>query len=337
MRVLYKETFSEIRASERLREEVQGVTRQSRKPKQQWKLLLIPAAVIMLILAGVAGASDKDIREPLREDLDVIEERTMEEELGQSWTENGGILDEAQKQRIAQAVQTVNISDTRDGVTVTVEQIYATEHHLSMLMKIQGEDLANLHHTDLRTYTLSGTVSGHPETAVSYGYLGSTDLGTLEDGTLLRSFECAISQEELSLLDGAELELRMKNLKVFGDTEWILPISIAPAENREILTLEQARAGGYLNWDHDNYRKPEDIITLQNLEVSSTGFQFRTLSGWPGDVFVCLTDGQEIKSLGAEGGGTTGSPMEFAGCWPAPVDLNLVMALKIGEILIPLY
>lgn len=336
MSVLYKETFGEIRASERLRDEVGNVTKQNRKPKRQWKQFLIPAAVIMLILAGVAGANDKDIREPLREDLDVIEEFTLEEELGQFWTENGGILDEAQKHRIAQAVQTVNISDTRDGVRVLVEQIYATEHYLSMLIKIQGEDLANLHHTDLRTYTLNGTVYGNPETEISDGYFGATDLGTLEDGTLLRSFECAISQKELSLLEGAELELRVKNLKVFGDTEWVLPISIAPAENREILTLEQAKAGGYLNSNHDD-RKPEHMITLQNLEVSSTGFKFRTLSGWPGEVFICLTDGQEIKSPGAEGGGTTGSPLNFTGRWPAPVDLSQAIAIKIGEVIIPLY
>lgn len=336
MKTSYRKMFDEVQASEKLRGEVRNMTRRERKPRKHMKWLILAAALIV-VLAGVVAADGNDTREPLRDDLPVIEAITLEEELGRQWEENGGILDEAQKQVIAQAVQAIYVSDTCGGVTVTVDAVYATELYLELLVKIQGKDLSDLYHGDLGTYALNGSALARPEMEITKSYCSASDLGTLEDGTLVRHLVLGISQEELSLLDGAELKLRMRNLKTFGDEEWVLPISLAPAVNREVLTVDEAAASGYAPEKSGSQRKSSlETIRLQDIRVTATGFRFRTAWGSPGTVYLCLSNGTEIKHHEMSDSGNTDGPHDVEGRWPAPADFSKIEALRVGDTVISL-
>ena len=58
--------------------------------------------------------------------------------------EAGGILDEAQKEVIAQAVQNVRASDTQDGITVSIDSVYVTEFYLEMLRMFRAQSAEKL-------------------------------------------------------------------------------------------------------------------------------------------------------------------------------------------------
>ena len=338
MKASYREMYDEIHAPGSLREAVQAVTKLERKPKKRVRWLLA-AAVLAAALVGAVGADSEGLREPLRKDLPVIAPVTLEEELGRSWMEGGGVLDEEQKEVIAQAVQNVRASDTQDGVTVTVDAVYATEFYLEMLLNIRGESLANASGRNLITCELSGSVSSAPDREISHRYTGSSDLGVTADGTLVRSLCLGISPEEgLSLLDGGELELRLRCLKTYGDGEWVLPISLAPAADREVFSLEEAAAMGYPSSDSRNRQEDEaEPITLRDIRVTSTGFQFRTDWGCP-ETGVCLrlSNGTEIEHGDASERGRAEGPHKVEGRWPAPADFSQIESLRVGNTVIPL-
>lgn len=338
MGMLYRELFDEVCAPDRLKKEVWKMTKEERKPRKrvQW---LLAAAALAAVLMGVAGADSGGLREPLREDLPVIGPVTLEEELGRKWAESGGVLDEEQKAVIARAVQDVRVSDTRDGITVAIDSVYATEFYLEMLLNIQGEDLAGSNGCYLETYELSGSVSSAPDRGICHIYTGSSDLGVTADGTVVRGLCLGISSEEgLSLLDGAELELRLGNLKTYRDGEWVLPISLAPAADREVFSLEKAAAMGYPSADDRSRQENEaEPITLRDIRVTSTGFRFRTDWGCPETgVYLCLSNGMEIKHGDASESGKVDGSHKVEGRWPAPADFSKIEALRVGDTVIPL-
>lgn len=337
MKTPYQEMYDEVHAPESLREAVRAVTKLERKPRKR-VLWLLAAAVLVAALVGAVGADSEGLREPLREDLPVIDPVTLEERLGRQWEESGGILDEEQREVIAQAVQEVQARDTQDGVTVTVDAVYATEFYLELLLYIQGENLSNSCYLYLESYELSGSVSSAPDREISHIYTGSADLGVLEDGTVVRGLTLGISPKKgLSLLDGAELKLRLGRLKTSGDGEWVLPISLAPAADRGALTLEEAAAMGCPAADSEGREAGTETITLRDIRVTSTGFQFRTDQGSPeGEVYLCLSNGTEIKHGSASESGKRGGSYEVEGCWPAPAEFSQIEALRVGDTVIPL-
>lgn len=280
---------------------------------------LLAAAALVAVLMSVAGADSDGLREPLREDLPVIGPVTLEEELGRKWVESGGVLDEEQKAVIAQAVQDVHVSDTQDGVTVTIDSVYATEFYLELLLNIQGEDLAG---SNLSAYELYGSVLSAPDREITHNYIGASYLGVMEDGTVVESLELGISQKEgLSLLDGAELELRLGNLKTYGEEKWVLPISLAPAVDREALTLEEAVT---------------ETATLREIWVTARSFRFRADAESSSEIYLCLSNGREVKHGVMSSSGKRDGHWEVEGCWPAPADFSQIVALRVGDTVIPL-
>lgn len=318
MKTPYQELYDDVRASERLREAVRTITKLERKPRKRVRWLLA-AAALAAVLMGVAGADSGDFREPLRENLPVIEPVTLEEELGRRWVENGGVLDEEQKAVIAQAVQDIQVSDTQGGVTVSVDAVYATEFYLELLLNIQGEDLADY---DARAFELYGSVMSAPDREIGHSYTGLSYLGMTADGTVVESLELGISQKEgLSLLDGAELELRLGKLKISGDEEWVLPISLAPAADREALILEEAVT---------------ETAALRDIRVTARSFRFRADAECSSEIYLCLSNGSEIKHGVMSSSGKRDGHWEVEGCWPSPADFSQIEALRVGDTVIPL-
>lgn len=318
MKTAYQEMYDEIHAPESLREAARNLTKLEQKPRKRVRWLLA-AAALAAALIGVAGADSEGLREPLRKDLPVIAPVTLEEELGRKWVESGGVLDEEQKAVIAQAVQDVRVSDTQDGVTVTVDAVYATEFYLELLLNIQGEDLAN---PNLSAHELYGSVLSAPDREITHNYIGASYLGVTEDGTVVESLELGISQKEgLSLLDGAELELRLANLKISGEEVWVLPISLVPAADREALTLEEAVT---------------ETATLRNIRVTARSFRFHADAESSSEIYLCLSDGREVKHGVMSSKGERDGSWEAEGCWPAPADFSQIEALRVGDTVIPL-
>ena len=124
----YREVFDGVRASERLRKEVLEMKYLERK-ETRYALRPALAAVLAVLLlaacAAVPGAAS-----------------ALADYFSERWSEqNETALTQEQLDFIGAITQTVGVSDTVDGVTVTLEAVTAGESSLWMLLTMDGLDV----------------------------------------------------------------------------------------------------------------------------------------------------------------------------------------------------
>lgn len=332
MKTSYRELFDEVCASPKLREKVRSIVKQERKPRRFARLPIISAAVVILI--GTVAASVTGTREPLPKEMPVIEEMSLGDCLEKAWAEHGGVLDGKQERAIEGAVQKVRARARCNGIRLSVDEVYASERYLTMLLKIRGTNLA-LPDSEWEARQAEITLASGVHTEAN-GF-SIQDLGFQSDGTYVRLMELGISPEDGSLLEGAEIELRLRDLHVFEEGEWVLSFRLEPTENQEVLTVKEAagsRGEEIVSWK----KLASPFVGIRKLQVSATGYRFETEAGKPSlAVSLCLSDGTEVETdrwLGS-GSGRDG-PWEVSGRWPAPAVFSRIEAIRIGEVKIPL-
>lgn len=340
MRASYREMFDEVHASERLKEEVMNMTKQERgQIVKRVSVSFIIAAALAVILAGTALAAVIGVPE------------TLQEWFGQQWTEaGGGEMPEEQKEVIDRLVQPVNASSASEGVTITLDSVTPGEDGLWMLLRITGTQEETC--WDFMYFNISGesmeeqdvfpvSVSGH---TVSY-------FGMTEDETQVQLIYYQSSNGK-AFLEGGKLELELggmycrKRTETGGfeiierEGEWTLPFKLEPVGEQDVLTAKSAQVPvSRFDWSEEGKEPVEQkgILTLQNIQVTSTGYRFeRPLGqdGWSIDSPELLLEG------GVEVRGNIAMQIyenpEMRGSWDIPVDLSRVEAIRFGSVVIPL-
>ena len=332
MKASYREMFDEVCASPKLREKVRSIVKQERKPRKIFRLPLISAAVVILI--GTVAASITGAREALPKEMPVIEETSLRDCLKKAWIEHGGVLDGEQEQAIEGAVQNVRARARCNGIRLSVDEVYASERYLTMLLKIRGTNLA-VPDSEWESHQIEVILPSGVHTEACE--LSMQDLGFQRDGTYVRLMELGISPEDGSLLEGAEVKLRLKDLHVFEDGEWVLSFRLEPTENQEVLTVEEA--AGSRGEEAVSWKKPASpFVGIRKLQDSAEGFRFETEAGKPSlAVSLCLSDGTEVETDRWRGSGSgQDGPWEVSGRWPAPAVFSRIEAIRIGDVKIPL-
>lgn len=341
MKALYQEMFDEVRASERLKQEVMNMTKQERtQVVKKVSVSFIIAAALAVLLAGTALAAVIGVPE------------TLQEWFGRQWTEAGGgeQMPKEQQEVIDRLVQPVNVSSSSKGVTITLDSVTPGEDGLWMLLKIAGtqeetrwdfmdfgisyEPLEKQEMPDVTIsgYTVSYTGMTEDNTQVQLIYYQSTDGGYF--------------------LNGGELELTLKGMYCRKWTEakgwemferegkWVLPFKLEPVGEQEVLTAKSALvAVSKLEWGEEGEDPVErkGTLRLQNIQVTSTGYRFERPLGEDGWEInapeLLLKGGLEIEGNGAIQ--TYGDP-EMRGSWTIPVDLSKVEAIRFDDVVVPL-
>lgn len=353
MRQTYRELFDEVHASGRLKEEVMNMTKQERtQVVRKLSVSFIIAAALAVILAGTALAAVIGVP------------RTLQEWFDQQWTEAGGTEEMPKEQAavIESLVQPVGVSDTVNGVTVTLQSVTPGENCLWLKLEVEGPDFSK---EDLmyefQFIDLTGPfVEEHKPTApgvglgIGYSYLeGST--GVTKDGKLTTLIQCSFSSA-MPYQDGGELTLKLidmvykmdnGSISVEGNLasgEWNLPFTIKPVEDRAALTADSAMVPAL----HEG----ENLVPIKDIRVSSTGLTYtvdapvtREEDGRANgpqttfDIALRLSDGMEV-TLGSCFATWTGeygnSPWEVRAGWTFPVDLSKVESIRFGDVVIPL-
>lgn len=329
----YREMFDEVRSSSRLQEEVRKMSEMERKPARRRipKKILIAAAVLV-VLAGTAVAA-------------VGAPGTLRGWFAQEWEETtGSSMDEEQLALIDQLTRPVGISDTQNGVTVTVDSVTVGNSTVWMLLKVSGE-YAKEEDFHYHFAGMDLTLDPDPDEvdtpggySLDYPYTGVAEDGVL---TMLARFTIDLAGQS-SLLDGARQATLVVDDLMYSDqavTEghWTLTFPLEPGEVGTVLTLEEIQAPAMKLETRET--KP---ITLWDVEISSTDITYvRSVEDQEWEPLRCglvLEDGTIVEqSSGAsrfrDEACTQWSSVYY---WQVPVDLSKVTALRFGDVEIPL-
>lgn len=334
MKKAYQEMFEEVRASDRLRQEVWNLTKQKRTAERKrlpLKVLAI-AVVLILVLTGTTLAA-------------VGVPGSIQGWFTRQWAElSGAGMSEEQLALIDRLTQQVGVSDTCNGVTVTLDSVTSGDSSIWLLLKISGD--IPLYKDDYQYRFDDADLTFSPELdsqdtpggySIDFPFSGVAEDGVL---TMLMRQRIQLAGED-SLLDGCEMELRLGDL-MYSDSaalegEWVLSFSVEPVEGITLLALDSARIPA---WDPNHDAKEETLLEVREVRVSSTDIRFVQAAEdqrwYPEEISLVLKDGTEV---GTDGGGsrwTEDGEWASVWYWQLPVNLSQAEALRCGGTVIPL-
>ena len=337
MEKLYQEMFDEVRASDKLRQEVMNMTNTERTEKRRSHLpkAAVVAAVIAVMMTGTALA------------VAVAFPGSLLGWFEQQWQEiSGSSMPEAQAALIDSLTQPVGVSDTQNGVTVTLDSITVGDSALWLMLKAEGDftpgEESSAHYFGPEDLIFAENPDENDAPGgygFDYAFSGVADDGQL---TMLLRYTATLTEDD-TLLDGGDATLHLKNL-IYDETtlvegDWALPFTIQPVDEQSLLTLDSAKVSAS---DHDT-GSTDVVTTLYDIRVSSTGIRFTQIPDeqmhYPHSWAVTLSDGTEIRM---DGGGSRWTEAVGEGVWASdyywklPVDLSQVEALRFGDTLISL-
>lgn len=333
----YQEMLNEVRASDKLRQEIISIPNREREVRKRRYLPV--AACIAAVIAMATGTALA---------VSMIFPGSLPGWFKQQWQElSCNAMPEAQAEQIKSLTQKIGVSDTQNGVTVTVDSITVGDSVLWMMLKAEGD------------FILGGERSAHyfgPEDLVfavspdkndapgGYGFDYAFS-GVAEDGTMtiLLRYTATLTGED-TLLNGGDVTLHLEDL-IYSETtlvegDWTLPFTIQPVDENALLTLDSAVVPGS---DHSGNEGKEISVELRNIRVSATGIRFAQAKGeqeyYPQLKAVTLSDGTEVR---VDGGGSRWTAAEGEVVWASdyywklPVELTQVEGLRFGDIWIPM-
>ena len=324
----YVEMFSELHASDGLRQEVYEMITQDRtaqRTRKPTKLLLI-AAIVAALLAGSAFAAN------LFGMRDLFAEQWQKETGRTISTDQLGLID--------RLTQEVGVSDTDNGITITVDSAVRGEGILWLLLKIDGEGVTGAC-TDIYSDV---TLEFSPEIEVGRAAWAFESAGVRENGSLmaLLRYVPPLTGED-TLLGEHEVTLCMDDLYWNGalaaEGFWEMEFSLGKMQEVTALTLEKSVFARGISLE-----APEAPVEVEykNIRITPTeiwlntdaplGEELMVIGAWE----LLMEDG---STVGHAGGTTYNLPdggMESVYYWRIPVELSEVSALKFGERQYPL-
>lgn len=349
----YRETFDEIHASGRLREEVLNMTKQERNPAHGRRIPkgLLIAAVLILALTGTALAAASP---------------TLRGWFHERWAEEtGGELTESQSLVIDSLTQEVGESVTCGDVTVTVDSIAVGGSQIWALLDVGGWDFdrnARYSFDRMRVEIVPDPSEGE------YGGAGYSlgGIGLTEDGRcrMLLEFSATISTGNLLNSGNYVLEIDLNDLirchsggaedEVLYEGDWSFSIPLTAERLSPAITIDSAQvAVDILDWEDDPPAQADSqdggplegtevearpaAVTLKNVQITATGVSFYADSPVSMvTVTAILADGAEVRDNGGGGSARDDGTWYASFDWPVPLDVADIAAIRIGETEIPL-
>lgn len=242
--------------------------------------------------------------------------------------------------------QEIGLSQTVDGVTVTVDSAAVGDDSFFLLLRVQGMEFSARYSYGFDSFNLN--VMPDPlETSGGLGGFGAEFQGLDDDGSalILFSYDYTTGQGYQEDLRPLELTLTLtdflrspfqdrQNLLVEGT--WNFSFTLARHKPESIRLPDSEVAGSGRVSD----RGSEISVLLTELEVTNTGirFQFDCQNGeidLDSHIFAILENGQEI-GISSGNGTVLDSGLLFSTyTWLVPIPLEEVTAVRIGGVEIP--
>ena len=354
----YREVFDGVRASGRLRKKVLDMKYLERKENSPALRPALAAVLAVLLLAACAVAPGAA--------------SALADYFSGRWRDqNETALPQEQLDFIGAITQTVGVSDTVDGVTITLEAVTAGESAMWMLLSVDGLDVPaeELVEEDLRFATGGLYLDPKPD-GYSYGVAlqGPLELRAAEDGRLIMLLRAVYDdgtsgvtfltehQALISLQDIRTYDPDGHQRSLVAEGLWRLEFELKPPEKeaRAIVLHDVMLPAIYLNLqevidniDTEIQQKPCEVLAKE-LRLTSTEMHVY----WGGGGLTLPTGEFRLILDGGAGVSGTGFSFDqkfsfkadpkdevrdhFIVSWDLPVDLSRAAALRVGDQTIPL-
>lgn len=332
----YRKLFDEVHASQRLKTEVLQMREQQNNTARRHFVpgALLAAVLVVLVLAGTTLAAVSG---------------SLGDWFTQKWGEaTGGSMTRQQAQVIDSLTQKVGESQTSGGVTVTVDSITVGGDVLWALVDAEG-----ISFNEDKKYSFDGIIAeilpDPSEGAVGGAGYSMGSIGVTEDGAarMLLEFTGVFSNGNQINDGGYALELKLRDLircrqggedEVIAQGEWSFSIPLTVESLSPVISIESALVEGEMLQEGADgaLEKVTQQIELWDISFTSTGLSFRAEESCELlDVAAIFADGTEVVSRSG-GGSRTEDGNWYSACqWPVPIDVENVVALRIGETEIP--
>lgn len=272
----------------------------------------------------------------------------------QSWfshyweTVTGQEMSQGQSALIDHLSQKIGVTETANGLTVTVDSATAGDNSFYLLIRVEGMEFSQRHSYGFDEAALELEPDPMEGKGGQAGY-GIELLGIDGDGAalLLLSYDYATNQGldgdtspldvQLTLRDFAQDRLSDRR-KLLAEGEWSFAFTIQ--RNRpESVQLPDTQVMAIDLTETERYA--ETPVTLTDIEVTNTGLRFQ-LDDRGGEcsvdshIWAVLKNGSTIGIDSGSGTRMESGELFCAYTWLIPVDLAEVAAVRIGGVDIPL-
>ena len=343
--------FDEVHASGELRTEVLKM-REQRNGKIVRRLGLgglVAAVLAVVLLAGTALA----VTSPTLRDWFA---REWGNATGKEISENQALLIEGLTQKVGESAASGDVTVTVDSITVGGDVLWA-------LVDVEGLDF-----DAGKTYSFDGIyveiLPDPSEGAVGGAGYSLGSIGVTEDGAvrMLLEYSGVFSTGNQINSGGYTLELEMDDLircrqgnqedEVIYAGRWTFSIPLTVESLSPVVTIDSAVVVAD-EIDGDNFESsgtaPEDgealegapvempsvNVTLTDIQISATGVSYRTNDACTLTATAVLKDGSEVCSGSGGGSRLDDGTWYHTHQWPVPIDVEDVVALRLGETEIP--
>lgn len=325
LKLTYEKAFSGVGPSPETREKILGLGAHRRKRRYVRRLSgALAAAVLMAALLGCGVVA-------------TIYGDSIQNWFSHYWEAiTGQPMSESQTAIIDHLSQKIGLSQTVDGVTVTVDSATMGEDSFYLLVRAEGVKFSRRYGYGFDMFNIELTSESNRNLA-SYGFEYH---GLDGDGAVLLMFEVNCGSGTAPL--GVELRLRdlrerpRSDSRLLASGPWEFSFTLDRSQPIESVDLPDTTV--YMReWDG-----LEDIsVLLTNIRVSSTGMYFQydaEQARFHTDFFpeLILKNGAAVHA--GSGHGTPmgdGGTMQHSWTWAFPVDLNEADYICIGRTEIP--
>lgn len=330
LKFTYEQAFSDVGPSPETREKILNLGKRKRPGHYVRRLSgALAAAIIMAALLGCGVVA-------------TIYGDSIQNWFSHYWEAiTGQPMSESQTALIDHLTQEIGLSQTVDGITVTVDSATVGDKSFSLLIRAEGIKFDRRYGYSFDSFGLE--LSSEYRGMSSYGY---NYLGLDGDGAVLILFESEYAGGEASLTDTSPLEVGLtlsglrnsgKRDKIIAQGPWTFSFTLDRSQPPERVDLPDTTV--YVpKWDAEQVFP----LLLTHLSVSNTGIGFQYTS--PEDFHagelrptVILKNGAKVSDGGGLGNALDGhGTFLYSYTWSVPVDLDEVACIRIGRTEIPL-
>lgn len=314
-----------------------GKAKKAARPRlrRRWKAVLA-AAVICLLLMGAGMAAG-------------VYGSSIQSWFGRYWElVTGRSMSEGQTAVIDRLSQNIGLSESADGVTVTVDSAASGDDSFFILIRVSGAALSANNSYGFEEAELD--VSPDPlQDSGGIGGYGIEFQGIDDDGAalLLLSYDYTLAEGYVEDTRPLEIRLWLKGFgenvcsdrkKLLADGEWSYEFEIE--RNRlEVMHIPDTEISA-LDISQGEYAEAPAVLT--DIELTNTGIRFRydsrggELSAEAVHTWLVLNDGQEVRLVSRSGVVQDDGSMYSTGKWLVPVDLTEAAALRFGDVTVPI-
>lgn len=244
--------------------------------------------------------------------------------------------------------QDIGVSETVGDVTITVDSATVGDDSFYILLRVEGLVLSNRHSYGFEAAHMEVTPDPMQEAGGIAGY-GIQFHGLDGDGAalILIDFDYALENGYTEDLRPLEVSLDLTNFaqnvttdrkKLLAEGEWNFTFELE-RNKPEVLQIPAAEVMAIDLTQTDEYT--EVLVMLTDIELTNTGIRFLydckdgTLSV-DAHIYAILTNGQQIGIGGGNGIVQDNGYLFSSNKWLVPINLDEVVGIKIGGVIIPI-